>query len=98
MKWEAPPPASNRYIKNAYEDEAEELKAHPGEWGVIAEFKLDLERQSKDNNDGRRVANAVRQGKYVKFRPRGSFEAVSRVVSTPAGDIVKVHARYVGKD
>jgi hypothetical protein len=100
MKWESPPPGSNRYTKNAYEDEAKELRDHPGEWGVVVEFPLERngDKAKKDNNEGRRVANQIRTGKYLKFRPKGSFEAVSRIVKSSDGEIIRVHARYVPEE
>lgn len=100
MKWEDPPAKKlTRYTskKNAYEDEAEELRARPGAWAVLVEFPLPADRKGKDHNQGRAVAHNIRSGKYVKFRPAGSFEAISNIAINDAGkEVVRVHARYTG--
>lgn len=97
MKWEDPPSIGTRYEKNAYEDEAAELRAHPKRWGLIREFPVKDE-VTKNSNQGRHVSNGIKTGKYVAFRPKGSFEAISRAGKDDQGNsVVKVYAQYVGE-
>jgi hypothetical protein len=98
MKWEEPSVSGGFEKQNAYEEEAEELRNHPGVWAVITLIPV-----ARDSH-ARSVANSISRGKYVSFRPGGSYEAVSRKVPVDddtralAGDdaeIIKVYARYV---
>jgi hypothetical protein len=91
MKWEEPPTSGGfDKRKNAYEDEAEALRSRPGEWGVVVTFA------PSEDSRARSTSNSITKGKYVEFRPAGSFEAVSRKVPGDDGnEIIKVYARYV---
>lgn len=84
MKWENPPPAPRTRNPGgkAWAEQAAELRAHPGHWGILAEYPAG-KRQAARN-----LAWQVSTGLLVAFRPEGAFEAVTRA----AGDTVKVYA------
>jgi hypothetical protein len=86
LVWEEPPatvrPGSSSPDK--YRAEAEELKAHPGKWAVLAEFK--------DRSQAYRLKSSVEKAKYPAFAPAGSFEG-----KTHTNGAVKVYVRYVGE-
>lgn len=81
VTWAEPP----KRKKSKWEDEAEELKAHPGEWGIMASFPPD-----KDPN-ARSLSQAMRWGRVAAFRPQGDFESTS--AKQPDGTVI-VYARY----
>lgn len=92
MKWEAPPESGGfeRKKKNVYTEEAEELRRHPGEWGLVDVVPVDREPHA------RTVAHNIIHGNYVAFRPEGAFNAVSRKVPGDDGTlIIKVYGMYV---
>lgn len=83
MKWENPP-LSRKHHRGGkvWADEAAELRAHPGTWGILAECPLAKAQYA------RQLAYAVKTGGYVAFRPEGAFDAVSRAEE----NVVKVYA------
>lgn len=88
VRFEGPPPSPVGGRWNAvcdYKTIASELRASPGEWGIVAEF------------DRRPPATApshrIRHGLNAAFRPSGTYKAVSREVA----DKHIVYAMYVGK-
>lgn len=92
MKWEAPDNPERTLL--SYAKEAAELRANPGEWGVVTEFPLIKNRNSE--NPARGVAYDINRGRYVAFRPKGAFQAVSRIGTSDEGKpVIKVHARYI---
>lgn len=87
IRWADPPPTSLRGERTTapwsrYNDLADELRARPGEWAVIAEF----------NGRHTGLATHVRMGSIACFTPAGDFDAVSRQV----GKYTAIYARYVG--
>ncbi|QPR39542.1 hypothetical protein [Brevibacterium casei] len=79
VKFGTPPPKLTQASK--YRDDADTLRAHPGEW---AQLNLDhLKPASRV-----KYSNSINSGKLQDF-PRGDFEAMTR-----RGE---VWVRYVGK-
>lgn len=92
MKWEEPPESGGfeKKKRNVYTKEAEELRSHPGVWGLVDIIPVDRDAHA------RTVANSIIHGKYAAFRPEGSFNAVSRKVPGDDGNLViKVYGKYV---
>jgi hypothetical protein len=81
MIWENPPEAPKK--RKVLAREAAELRAHPGQWGVVDEYP-------QGDNHKAQVALMIRTGRFVAFRPDGAFEAVSRT----AEGTTKVYARF----
>lgn len=81
LKFEDPGVRSN--AKNDHTNVASELRANPGEWAVVAEDVSPT------------LAQLIKNGKLVAYRPAGSFESVTRGISN--GRAAKVYARYVGE-
>jgi hypothetical protein len=97
MKWADPPNAESYSSKRAYEKEARELRENPGKWGIVTSVPLPAVREGKTTNEARRIAYYIKTGKYLVFRPKGSFQAVSRTgVNGEGREMVDVYARYVG--
>jgi hypothetical protein len=61
---------------------ADELRSRPGDWAQLTE--QDSVRAAYN------LADNIRRGRLVAFRPAGSFEAMTRKTT--------VTARYVGKE
>lgn len=91
LRWEEPPPrrAAGGYPqgrgKSRWSGVADELRARPGEWGLIAET-------SADENTG--LATQIRMGQMVCFSPAGDFDAECR----RQDGVRRVWAMYVGDD
>lgn len=88
IRWEKPPPTSMHGERRTapwsrYNDLADELRAAPGRWAVIAEW---------DGSQRTELATHVRMGSIACFTPAGDFDAVSRQV---LGKTV-IYARYLG--
>lgn len=87
IRWEEPRPTGHTgrpQLRNArFQAAAEELRARPGEWGVIAEC-------SKKENSA--LPTHIRTGALAPFAPSGDFDACSRIVD---GQRV-IYARYLG--
>lgn len=81
-----PPDKRSNQVK--YLEQAEQLKARPGDWALVFEGVS----QSTGNN--------VRKGTLAAFRPEGAFEVATRNQRRPddgVGDsVVDVYVRYVG--
>jgi hypothetical protein len=85
IRWEDPPPAKRRAGssgRSRYAAAADELRADPGRWGVIAE--IDAAQTA--------MATAVRRGHLLCFTPAGDFDAVAR----QSGGRTTIYARYLG--
>ncbi|MDT3395569.1 hypothetical protein RKE29_02705 [Streptomyces sp. B1866] len=81
-----PPPAG----KNTKHDRnAQDLKARPGEWGVV--------QRTETNSRAASAAQAIRTAKLAAYAPAGSFEAVARTVTEAGVAEHRVYARYVGR-
>lgn len=88
LRWENPPGrhGNSRADKWAeYRPAAADLRARPGDWGVVAEGKTPGSASS--------IAYRIRQG-LGPFTPGGSFEA--RTIG-PASGPSTVYARYIGE-
>ena len=83
LKWEEPPPAARGPL--GYEETAQQLKAKPGQWAIVATFP-------RRSNAGT-LSHNIRIGRTAAWQPAGDFEAVSRKV----GEEVRVYARYLGE-
>lgn len=88
LRWEAPPErhgnaAPAKPLK--YQAAADQLRAKPGEWAVLAE--------GKTPSSAGGLAARIRRG-VGAFAPAGSFEA--RQIGPASGSVSKVYARYVG--
>ena len=95
LRWEPPPPSPFGGWKTAREpkpspwaEAADELRQHPGRWGVIYEGV-----QGFASTIATLVNTAQHRGR--PFAPAGSFEAVSRKRKTDG--VCCTHARYVGE-
>jgi hypothetical protein len=90
VKWEEPEPRIRKFgRRGAWQDEADQLRAHPGRWGVVAEYSGD-----EDKKLAYGLAGHIRGGGYVAFRPKGEFESF---VQTEADGSRKVFARFLGE-
>jgi hypothetical protein len=82
IKWEDPDEV--RPTKSSHQEEADELRAHPGQWGIVKEFPVEKVQS----------ANAMQQqiqtGVLRAFRPVHSFISKTRTVE----GTVKVYAKY----
>lgn len=89
IRWENPPPAKNPGSGSGgpasrFTALADELRARPGEWGVVFETP-------KPPNG---LATHIRMGQMRCFTPAGDFDAVTRRVD----GITITYARYLGDD
>lgn len=85
IRWETPPPAPSHgpgKPGRAYVEVAAELRAAPGQWGVIWQ----------GTGRERVQPNYITSGVIPAFRPPGSFQATLRRVR----GLRTVYARYVG--
>lgn len=86
IRWEEPTPRKRPGPAgqgwSRYAGLAEELRANPGRWALVAE--------RTDGNHG--LATHIRSGQMQCFTPTGDFDAASRCVD----GITRVYARYVG--
>jgi hypothetical protein len=87
LKWEDPPePPKGVGRPSRYKRIAEELRAHPGEWALIAK------------GDNPSMATNIRSATIAAFRPPHSFEAVTSNKRMENGRMIAdTHARYVGE-
>jgi len=85
IEWAEPPPAaigrSGGPLKFA--DFADALRANPGRWAVLS-------RGIKSSG----LAGSVAHANLAAFRPKGSFEGVSRKAADGKG--FDIYVRYVG--
>lgn len=90
VRFQGPPPEprQTRFGKTRkhYEKVTAELRAHPGEWGIVGEFDVRMKAAS--------LAHRISNGTVVAFRPAGSYKAVARQV----GEQHLTYARYIGED
>lgn len=105
VNWEDPGEARQGLRPPApkWEKEAAELRAHPGQWGVIDAVRA-VPRDDDDDEDiaevrrSRQVlrSNALRiqRGQLRAFEPPGTFEASTRIITED--DVIKLFARYIG--
>lgn len=86
IQWEDPPEDRRIHKKGKYRPTLDALRANPGSWARVAEF------------DGIQSASAtaasIKSGAVLGSAPKGSFEAVSRVLPDDRGG---VWARFVGE-
>lgn len=83
LRFEEPPP-SNGKGRIAWPPVADELRANPEDWAVVAICTRRAAASGK--------AQMIKSGAVPAFRPKGSFEATYRSVE----DEFRVYARYVG--
>ncbi len=90
IRWEEPPTPTSagrprgQISGEEWREAANELRANPGEWGVIEEG----ERRRVEN-----TALCIRYGRQPVWSPSGAFEAASRKVK----DKHVLYARFVGE-
>lgn len=90
IRWERPPPPSHSggyplgRGKSRWEPVADELRAQPREWALIAEGPI--------KGANRALATQIRMGHLVCFSPAGDFDAESR----REDGILRVWAVFVG--
>jgi hypothetical protein len=76
----------------------------PSTWGLLTTFTVPSDAAAADvkriGSHARMVAHHVRTGRYVAFRPAGSYEASSRTATNEdTGErSIAVYVRYVGGD
>jgi hypothetical protein len=79
----------------AYQEEADELRAHPGTEGIVRQFPPEKEASARD------LSNSIRNGRLVAFQPKGSFTSSSHKETVMEGkreaDVVNVYATYTGE-
>lgn len=82
-EWSDPPTQTRgRAVSEKWQAVADELRSHPGQWAKIAE------------NASPSIASSINKGGYRSFRPKGSFQAVSR---SDGENGFNVWAVYVGE-
>jgi hypothetical protein len=93
MKWATPPKTRTKRPGQAYEKEAAELKANPGQWGIVKTRVL------TEADGSRSAANDIKSGKIVAFRPRGSFDAESHKEwdEELGATVLNTYAVYLGE-
>lgn len=84
LRWEEPPPKSREDGGIRWAAIAEELRANPWCWAVVA-----VGTRAREIS----IAMEIKNGKLAAFRPAGSFDATTR----SADNKVTVYARYVGE-
>jgi hypothetical protein len=91
MEWEDPPRIEKRAAEGVkvMGDEADELRANPGKWGVVRTWPKDTDSASAGG-----TVNSIRKGKFSAFRPAGAFDAVAR---RHTDGTLKVHAVFLGE-
>jgi len=90
LRWEKPPkhtaPAGRRGgTWSRWSGVADDLRAHPGEWALVAEGP---------DNENTSLATHIRMGQMSCFAPAGEFDAEAH----RGGGIRKVWAVYLGED
>jgi hypothetical protein len=94
MEWADPPRIEQhdgRRGAKVMEEEARELRAHPGKWAIVRSWPAG----SNSAGSAGGTVNSIRKGRFAAFRPEGSFDAVSR--HDPEG-VLHVYARYTGEE
>jgi len=87
------PPGKGGYRKGGageakYKAEADELRQHPGEWGLVTTFTHDK------GASARSTAVNAQNGRLAAFRPKGAFLASTRTTA----DGVNLWVCYTGKE
>ena len=83
LEWETPQPQKRKQQGSVWDPVAAALKARPREWACIG----------RDIPTG--IVTTINRGQLVCFRPKGSFEAVTRNHSERWR--ADVYARYLGE-
>jgi len=83
LTWEQPPPPASDH-RTKWSLVAEQLRARPGEWAIVA--------VRKDTGLAASMANNLRKGRYGGVT-EGEFESASRKI----GDECRVYLRYIGQ-
>jgi hypothetical protein len=92
LRWEKPPTGKDMRAADQlarWTPVADELRARPGEWAVVAEG---------DTQDFNRIIGYIRGGRGP-FAPEKSFEARQRTEPTKGargGRTGRIYARYIG--
>lgn len=89
VRWEDPPERIRAAGRVDWTPVAEELRARSGHWAVVAEMKG---KQDAEDRRLRALAGSIRTGNIRAFTPKGSYEAVTRMI----GDEVRLYVRHVG--
>lgn len=84
INWEAPPEALLNRQRRDWQNVADELRARPGQWAVVAE------------GVSASTGTHIRHGRLTAFAPAGSFEARVSGARSDEGKASKVYARYIG--
>jgi len=84
MKWEDPPPASDRKNGVNWREIAAALRASPGRWALVARLRYTT------------TASYISSARLADFRPAGTYEAVSRSVEVDGHRFYNIYARYIG--
>lgn len=84
IRWEEPPSRTRVGAPTQHRDVANQLKANPGNWGIVAVY-------DKASTAGS-IAAQIRAGSVNAYQPAGAFEAHARTVEGER----RVYARYVG--
>jgi hypothetical protein len=95
LTWRNPPDNGGRQPGHVYEDEARQLREHPGEYALIKEFPLE------EADSARTMGVGIRRGRFWVFRPAGAYHA--RTATEDSHDsrgrlvqVVNVYACYLG--
>lgn len=84
--WENPPTSKPAQAAMDHSVAAATLKSNPGVWGKVRSYKA--------HSTAATVAYQIRTGYLASYRPKGSYQAVSRTLEGTHW----VFARYVGED
>ena len=79
-----PPKPHSTHRSGKHAGIAAKLRARPGEWALILRAASPT------------IAEQIRKGGLVAFRPAGAYEAVSRRNGNASAKRVEIYARYVG--
>ena len=95
VKFQEPPRRNTDRVParwgRAYTEEAEALRARPGEWGIVNTYPREQYGAAKS------LYTRIQQARYRAFRPAGEWDAT--IATEPSGDgtlVVNVYAVYLG--
>lgn len=94
--WKAPPgeiSGPQPGAEPALAAELGEIRAHPGQPGIVAVF------ETGEGRKARAMAVNIRQGRYQAARPAGAFQARSATEPLPRSGhlVVNVYAKFIGE-
>ncbi len=96
VRFQNPPNRNAARVKTkwgqAYMDEADALRARPGEWGIVQTYPKSLYGAAKS------LYTRIQTGRYRSFQPAAEWDATIATEEDAAGNaVVNVYAIYLGR-